>query len=92
MDALRWNMLLAGVGLIVIGLAGLVGFGWNLRRGVAGYAEDIRKFHKQIGNRYADDVRGIWMLAVTKLAALFGLGIVMFAGGVLFIYLANNGL
>jgi len=61
-----------------------------MRRGVAGYAAEIRAYCQRIGNRYADDERGIWMLAVTKLVGILGLGIVLLIGGSLMIALAMS--
>jgi hypothetical protein len=70
MDASDWNALLAGMAAIALGLFAIAGFFWNVRRGVAGYAAEIRAHSKRIGNHYADDERGIWMLAVSKLVGI----------------------
>jgi hypothetical protein len=84
----NWNALLAGTLFAVIGVLSIVGFAWNIRHGAAAYAEKIRLYNDQIGNPYSSDTRGIWILALTKLAGILGLGIIMLIGGVLFIGLA----
>lgn len=90
MNASDWNALLAGIAAIGLGLFAIAGFFWNMRRGVAGYAAEIRAHCQRIGNRYADDERGIWMLAVTKLVGILVLGVVLVIGGTLMIALAMS--
>jgi hypothetical protein len=80
--------MLAGIVFISLGLLALVGFAWNIRRGAAGYTEDIRAYCKRIGNPYADDARGLRTLAIAKLAGTVGLAVVMLIGGALLIALA----
>jgi len=87
-DDLNW--LLAGIVIISLGIVALSGFAWNIRRGVAGYVEETRAYCKRIGNAYAADERGLWILAVTKLLGIAALGIVMLIGGGLFIALAMS--